>query len=194
MGTSNNYPSYTTSRREFFTIWMKSLVFHGNGCTVYDSNGQIVYRIDNYDQKGNHEVSLMDLHGNVLFSIRQKRAPVFRHWDGYKWNALSKQEMETPWFQVRKDHTVLRGDSLTYHVTLSDARSSCLRILAMPEKSDFKIVDGQGKIVAQVNRKLSSKSGADLGDDVLSLVVEPHVDHSLIMALVTVCNLSLRKF
>ncbi|CAN6579176.1 unnamed protein product [Malus baccata var. baccata] len=32
-----------------FTLWMKSLVMQGNGCTAFDANGQVVYRIDNYD-------------------------------------------------------------------------------------------------------------------------------------------------
>lgn len=64
--------SYMTSKRETFTVWMKSLVYHGNGCTVFDSNGEIVYRIDNYNTKCSREVHLMDLHGRVLFSIRQK--------------------------------------------------------------------------------------------------------------------------
>ena len=37
--------------------------------------------------------------------------------------------------------------------------------------------------------KKQTSSGVVLGDDVLSLVVEPHVDHSLVMALVAVCGL-----
>ncbi|KAK0587398.1 hypothetical protein LWI29_022170 [Acer saccharum] len=61
-----------TSRREKFTIWMRSLICHTNGCTVYDSNGDIVYRVDNYDQKCRDKVYLMDLRGQVLFTIRTK--------------------------------------------------------------------------------------------------------------------------
>lgn len=63
---------YITMRRETFTLWMKSLVYHGNGCTVFDSKGNIIYRIDNYNRKCSKEVYLMDLQGKVLFSIRQK--------------------------------------------------------------------------------------------------------------------------
>lgn len=40
----------------------------------------------------------------------------------------------------------------------------------------------------QVKQK-QANSGVLLGDDVLTLMVEPHVDQSLIMALVTVCGL-----
>ena len=37
--------------------------------------------------------------------------------------------------------------------------------------------------------KKQTSSRVVLGDDVLSLVVEAHVDHSLVMALVAVCGL-----
>ena len=63
---------YLTSQRETFTIWMKSLVCHTNGCTVYNSAGQIVFRVDNYDKKCSNEVHLMDLQGKVLYTIRKK--------------------------------------------------------------------------------------------------------------------------
>ncbi|GMY30283.1 LURP1-related protein domain containing protein [Fagus crenata] len=43
-------------------------------------------------------------------------------------------------------------------------------------------------VALQAKRKQSS-SGVLLGDDVLTLVVEPHTDHSLIMALVIVYGL-----
>lgn len=51
---------------------MKSLVCHTNGCTVFDSNGDIIYRVENYDTKCNDEVYLMDLRGRVLVTIRRK--------------------------------------------------------------------------------------------------------------------------
>lgn len=69
---SSSSSNYVTSRREAFTVWMKSLVMQGNGCTVYNENGEIVYRIDNYDEKCGSEVYLMDLQGNLLFTILRK--------------------------------------------------------------------------------------------------------------------------
>lgn len=61
-----------SSKRETYTIWMKSLVCHTNGCTIYNSNGDVVYRVDNYDKKCSNEVHLMDLQGKVLYTIRKK--------------------------------------------------------------------------------------------------------------------------
>lgn len=72
----NGYDSsltYISSKRENFTVWMKSLVMRGNGLTVYNNeNGKIVYRIDNYDQRHIKEVYLMDLCGNIIFTIKQR--------------------------------------------------------------------------------------------------------------------------
>ncbi|KAJ9706547.1 hypothetical protein PVL29_001830 [Vitis rotundifolia] len=158
--------SYITSKREAFV----SLVILGNGCTVFNSDGDIVYRTDNYDKKCSSEVYLMDLQGKVLFTILQRKLHVFGRWEGYKCNG-SKENNQKPWFQVRKNCRILGGGS------------SCLT-----GKSAFKIVDSQGGLVAEVEQKQTS-SGVVLGEDVLNFVVEPHVDHSLVMALVAVYGL-----
>lgn len=63
---------HLTSKQETFTLWMKSLVLNGKGCTVFDSNGQIAYRVDNYNCSHRNEVHLMDQKGNVLFTILKK--------------------------------------------------------------------------------------------------------------------------
>lgn len=58
---------------EVFTIWMKSLVLNGSGCTVYDSAGSIVYRVDNYGARRAADVCLMDVAGNVVLQILKKK-------------------------------------------------------------------------------------------------------------------------
>ncbi|KAF8379480.1 hypothetical protein HHK36_028915 [Tetracentron sinense] len=180
--------SYLTSRRETFTIWMKSLVMHGNGCTVFDSNGEIVYRIDNYHSKCSSEVYLMDLRGKVLFTIRRKKLHVFGRWEGYKSND-SRVKKEKPWFQVRKHCKILKGDSpCEVTVGCDKAQASCYTIERLDGKSSCKIVDDAGRLVAEVKQKQAS-SGVMLGDDVFTLVVEPHIDHSFIMGIVVVYGL-----
>ncbi|XP_016513111.1 protein LURP-one-related 11 [Nicotiana tabacum] len=181
--------SYMSPRREIFTLWMKSLVYHGNGCTVYDSKGQIVYRIDNYNIKRSKEVHLMDSNGRVLFSIRNRKVPVFGHWDGYKWSYEGVTSKEIPWFQVKKIHNVLRGDNMNYYNVIlgcNQAEANCYNIIL--GTTSIKIVTQAGRLVAEVKQKQAT-SGVLFGSDVLTLVVEPHVDHSLVMALVTVCGL-----
>jgi len=171
---SSNF--YVSPRREIFTLWMKSLVYHGNGCTVYDSNGQIVYRIDNYNIKRSKEVHLMDCNGKVLFSIRNRvstlhlfiyliifstiliyyyyfpqKVPVFGHWDGYKWSYDGVTSKEIPWFQVKKIHNVLRGYNVNYYNVIlgCNSEASCYNIIILATKS-IKIVDQHGGLVAEV--------------------------------------------
>lgn len=72
LSSSSSAPCYFSSKRETFTIWMKSLVLNGKGCTVFDSDGHIMYRVDNYNSKSNNEVYLMDFDGGVLFTILKK--------------------------------------------------------------------------------------------------------------------------
>lgn len=126
---------YTSSRQETFTIWMKSLVLNGNGCTVFDSRGEIVYRVDNYNSKCRDDVYLMDFKGKVVFTILrkvkrsvthtymkrswltifhvflvQKKFKLFRFWEGYRssTNAARNQE-EKLGFQVKEPLQISRG-------------------------------------------------------------------------------------
>lgn len=62
----------SSEQPEVFTIWMKSLVLNGSGCTVFDSAGSIVYRVDNYAARRADDVCLMDLAGNVVLQILKK--------------------------------------------------------------------------------------------------------------------------
>ncbi|KAK9072925.1 hypothetical protein SSX86_009363 [Deinandra increscens subsp. villosa] len=171
-----------SSKPESFTIWMKSLVFNTHGCTVYNSKGEIVYRVDNYDNKCFHEVYLMDIRGKVLFSLLQKKLRLFGCWDGYKWDACSSEKRL--WFRVRK-HRSIRV-CLCNHI----ARGCTYKIVRMDGKLGFKIVDEdqEGALVAEIKQKQTS-TGINFGNDVFALTVQPHVDQSLIMAIVIVYGL-----
>ncbi|KAI3716764.1 hypothetical protein L1987_67881 [Smallanthus sonchifolius] len=173
-----------TSKPESFTIWMKSLVFNTSGCTVYNSKGEIIYRVDNYDDKCCQEVYLMDIRGKVLVSLLQKKLRLFGCWDGYKWDDCSSEKQL--WFRVRKHRSIC--------VSLCDdiARSGCTyKIVKMDSKLGFKIVDAdeqEGEVVAEIKQKQTS-TGIIFGNDVFTLTIQPHVDHSLIMAIVMVYGL-----
>ncbi|KAI4326976.1 hypothetical protein L6164_019485 [Bauhinia variegata] len=168
-------PACTTSKRETYTLWMKSLVFHSNGCTVFDSNGEIVYRVDNYDRKGRRQVNVMNLRGKVLCTIN-KRLLSFGCWDGYR-----STTSDCPWFQAKKCH----GRKVACRITVGCQKYTIERIAG---KAAFRIVNIAGQVVAEAKQKQSS-SGVVLGDDVLTLHVEGNTDHSLIMSLVTVYGL-----
>ncbi|XP_074331621.1 protein LURP-one-related 4-like [Apium graveolens] len=176
-----------------YTIWMKSLLFNGCGCTIFDSNGEIVYRIDNYSMKCRSQVHLMNLHGKVLLTLRRKKFQIFEQWEGFRWSVSGDRMRDKPWFQVRRDCRILTRSMTNCHVTFGydhKVKKNFYRIIGFPEKSAFKILRGENQLVAEVKRKQSS-SGVILGEDVLSLKVEgsPHIDHLLIMALVIVYGL-----
>ncbi|KAJ8443083.1 hypothetical protein Cgig2_030851 [Carnegiea gigantea] len=179
--------------RESYTVWMKSLVFNGNGFTVYDSHGNLVYRIDNYDSRCRSQVFLMDLKGNVLCTLLRKKLSILEHWSGYEGEEVKNHK---PWFQVKKIRNVFsQGSQFSCKVTMGGERSheaSCIRIQGSIEKSEFQIINGSGFIAAEVKRKKVSK-GIMLGNDVLRLEVEPQIDQSLIMALVVVQGLISHK-
>ncbi|RZC91600.1 hypothetical protein C5167_027661 [Papaver somniferum] len=183
---SSSLPSTcSSSKREIFTIWMKSLVMQGNGCTVYNSNGQVVYRIDNYDNKNCNEVYLMDLKGKVLLTILRKKLRLFGRWEGYKSGNGSKGK---PSFQVRK--------KLNSNMEVNDTEANRYRMEMLKGSSSklaCKIMDVRtGRVIAELKPKQSS-GGVLLGDDVMGLVVEPNVDHSFIMGLIVVHGLISHK-
>ncbi|CAK8579165.1 unnamed protein product [Lathyrus sativus] len=183
--SSESHVQCLSNKRERYTVWMKSIVLHSNGCTVYDSNGNIVYRVDNYNRKGKREVNLMDLHGNVLCTIK-KRLLAFGCWEGHKYhgsNSDSTSHEEQPWFQVKR---CLRGKTACE----IKAGSQILSIERMSNGKSFgfRIVNKNGEIIAEAKQKESS-SGIVLSNDVLTLDLEAGTDHSLIMALITVYGL-----
>ncbi|XP_040986880.1 protein LURP-one-related 11-like [Juglans microcarpa x Juglans regia] len=177
---------YFISKQETYTIWMKSLVLGCKGCTVFDAKGQLVYRVDNYNCNFRDEVNLMDSKGKVLFTVPRKRFKLFRFWEGYR-STDKEIEMKRPGFQVRKTLRIPRGDSpCEVIVGLDENQPRHYKIHSWSScKSACKLVDQFGGLVAELKRKKSA-GGVDLGNDVLTLVVEPYFDHSLIMGVFVV--------
>ncbi|XP_061340861.1 protein LURP-one-related 11-like [Gastrolobium bilobum] len=177
-----------TSKQETFTLWMKSLVLNGKGCTVFDSNGQIAYRVDNYNCSYRDEVQLMDQNGNILFTILKKQIKFSRLWEGYRYPATRNDHIG-PCFRVCKNNRISRGGS-TYEVELGLDKNQPYthKIESSTCKSACKISDEFGEIVAELRRKKSC-CGVDLGDDVLTMVVELNADLPLIMGLVVAYSL-----
>ncbi|KAG6384344.1 hypothetical protein SASPL_155850 [Salvia splendens] len=90
----------SSSEKETFTIWMKSLVCHGNGCTVFNSVGNVAFRVDNYQQRCSSKAFLMDSTGNILFSLNRKKLG-FGSWEGFKW-IDSVVRMEKPYIRATR--------------------------------------------------------------------------------------------
>lgn len=55
-----------------YTVWRKSLLFNGNGFTVFDAKGNLVFRVENYSAGSRNEIVLMDAAGKPLLTLRRK--------------------------------------------------------------------------------------------------------------------------
>ncbi|XP_057549251.1 protein LURP-one-related 11-like [Amaranthus tricolor] len=188
LSISSSTLSSSSIQGEIFTIWMKSLILGGKGCTVFDSKGQVVYRVDNYSSKCCDQVYLMDSHGHVLLTILRKKFRLLASWKGYK---DEKKKGASWWFQVKKSWKFPKMP-LECEVVVNlyhDRKSPAFKI--EKGKSDLtscKIVDRLGGLIAEVTRK-QSFGGVVLGNDVLTLVIEPNIDPSLIMGVMVAYNL-----
>uniref|UniRef100_A0A0E0AP51 Uncharacterized protein n=1 Tax=Oryza glumipatula TaxID=40148 RepID=A0A0E0AP51_9ORYZ len=207
-------PSTTSEQRKVFTLWMKSLVLNGRGCTVYDSTGGIVYRVDNYGSSCSDNVYLMDLRGKIVLNILKKKL-AFGKWEGYKWSSGERQRDAAAgagaggaWFTVTRPCSSILFQRRRRPSSTCEFRSGGGGGddggRAMRYKMDdcsgggggggkqqawCRIVDGAtGAVVAEVKGKTTA-GGVALGDDVLTLTVEPNVDHALIMGMVLVYGL-----
>ncbi|CAO1947150.1 unnamed protein product [Urochloa humidicola] len=168
---------------QVYTVWMKSLVFSGNGCTVYGADGSVAFRVDNYGCRGGRDVFFMDHAGKTLIKIQRKSFGMFRRWEACRYFAGGEDfgEKTRPWFTVQKARSGvvavrIHGSGRTYTI------DGCAR------KSEYKISGAGGEVVAAIGRKQTA-SGVVLGEDVLRLTVGPEVDRLLVLGMVVVCGL-----
>ncbi|KAJ6326780.1 hypothetical protein OIU78_013796 [Salix suchowensis] len=104
-------------------------------------------------------------------------------WYGYRLDSGANEEK--PWFQVKQYGRLFCMGSFACQVTVGLDK---YWVVKLGSKQAFRIVNIDREVIAEVKQKQSS-SGISMGEDVLTLAVEPHVDHSLIMAIVTVHGL-----
>ncbi|XP_020173346.2 protein LURP-one-related 11-like [Aegilops tauschii subsp. strangulata] len=156
--------------RQAYTVWMKSLVFNGNGCAVYGPDGSVAFRVDNYGCRGGREVLLMDRAGNALIKIRRKGFGMFRRWEVCRYE---EGEEATAWFSVRR---AKKGGAA---VAMHGGAATCYRIDGgCARKPEYRVSGVDGSVVAEVARKQTA-AGVVLGEDVLTLTVAPEMDQLL---------------
>ncbi|KAK9276521.1 hypothetical protein L1049_006055 [Liquidambar formosana] len=180
------------------TVWRKSLLFSCNGFTVIDSDGNLVYRVDNYiGGQRPQEVILMDGLGKTVLTIhrRPKKLRLQDNWLVYEGevgdccniNATTKPSKEPIWC-VRKHINILHNAncSLLAHVfrgTSSDKRHAYVIEGSYAHRS-CKVLDESRKVVAEIKRKEAMIGGISFGVEVFLLIVWPGFDRGFAMALV----------
>jgi len=178
------------------TVWRRSLLFNGKGFTVFDSNGDLLFRVETYAGSSPREVVLMDADGRALLTIRRKKLSLTDEWVICDGDAAASSSAPTPApkrFTVRRNMSLLPTKSLA---RLSPARGSdcaggapscrydvegsyASRSVDMFACTSSASSGEQRRRVATVCRK-----EAAVGPDVFRLVVEPGFEPALAMAVV----------
>ncbi|XP_078447001.1 protein LURP-one-related 8-like [Wolffia australiana] len=156
------------------TVWRKSLLFNGSGFTVFDGNGDLFFRVDNYCSKKKAEIVLMDRCGSPILSIRRKRLSLIDRWRVYQ-----GEETASPIFTAKKVLGVLGSKILA---KMEHDEGSFI-VEGSFHKRSCAIYDFRHRRVAEIAVK-ESVGGVRFGGDVFRLVVMPGFDAAVAMAVV----------
>ncbi|XP_028774853.1 protein LURP-one-related 17 [Neltuma alba] len=184
------YPRTEGTPCASLTVWRKSLVISCEGFTVIDSDGNLAYRVDNYDERP-EEVVLMDGAGKSVLTMRRRRklglGDCWLVYEGEVGNCgLRNGSTESPIFCVRKHVNILQGNT---NVQAYIYRGTSDKRHAFSVEGSFahrtcKVLDESKEVVAEIKRKEASSKGASFGLDVFQLIVQPGFDAGFVMALV----------
>jgi len=114
-----------------------------------------------------------------------QRLLAFGCWEGHKYcsNSNTRSQEEEPWFQVKRCHKIITG-KIACQIKVG-CQNLCIEKISIGKSFSFRIVNKDGQIIAEAKQKQTG-SGVVLSNDVLTLDLAAGMDHSLIMALVTV--------
>ncbi|KAG0466676.1 hypothetical protein HPP92_018256 [Vanilla planifolia] len=181
------------------TVWQKSLLFHGNGYTVYnDADGRMVFRVENYAQDWRQEAALMDFSGNVLLTIRRRRSklPSMKEiWEAFHGDedASKLTSKRQPFLKATKDSinnsckVTIASDALEPNQAYSYSHSYMMTWSNHKKCSKiYRIADA--RIVAEMDRKHGKMERTIIDRDVFSLRVQPGMNQAIVMALVMITN------
>nr|GEU50255.1 protein LURP-one-related 8-like [Tanacetum cinerariifolium] len=184
-------PESSTAGRSpvVLTVWKKSLLFNCDGFTVYDTKGNLVFRVDNYANSNKSEVVLMDSSGHSLITIRRKKLSLTDSWLVYNGETTSN-----PRFSVTKHVNFLSAKSLA-HVSNTGSpprnnnnkKNIAYEIEGSYAQRSCVVYDDKRRPVAEIKRKEALR-GVPFGGDVFRLVVQPEIDPTVAMALVVLLD------
>lgn len=174
------------------TVWKKSLVFSCNGYTVFDSSGNLVFRVDNYPSDLKGEVVLMDAAGLAIFTLRRKRMSLQIEWQGFFGEF---QDAQKPLFVIRKASSLLISTKSLAEVYMCSSAKSNKSKKQQPDyrvegcygKRSFTLLNSFNEVVAEVKPK-QVRSDIKLGGDVFNLTLQPGCDQAFVMGLIIVLD------
>uniref|UniRef100_A0A7N0V5A2 Protein LURP-one-related 8 n=1 Tax=Kalanchoe fedtschenkoi TaxID=63787 RepID=A0A7N0V5A2_KALFE len=164
------------------TVWKKSLLFNCSGFTVFDSKGNLVYRVDNYAAGSKKEILLMDASGLPLLTLRRKKLSLGENWVVYAGESAGRK-YNPPVFSARKQVSLVNSKCLA-HITAAAGAASFEVEGSYGQRRCVVYDQQQRRVAAEIKRKEAPVGGVDFGVDVFRLVVQPGVDPAFGMAVV----------
>ncbi|KAI3882561.1 hypothetical protein MKX03_019356 [Papaver bracteatum] len=164
---------------EVLTVWKKSLLFNCNGFTVFDTNGNLVFRVDNYRAGNKTEIFLMDASGKTLLTIRRKKLSLTDNW-----MVFDGETSVNPRYLVKKPVNFLTTKDVAHVISCQgNSKELMYGIIGSYAQRCVSVYNSEKRLVAEVQRK-EAKAGVTFGGDVFKLIVQPELDQAVAMALV----------
>ncbi|XP_010509151.1 PREDICTED: protein LURP-one-related 8-like [Camelina sativa] len=170
------------------TVWKKSLLFNCDGFTVYNANGELVFRVDNYMNCPRDNIVLMDASGLPLLSVRRKKLSL-----GDCWMVYDGETERDPIMTARKNVNIITNRRTLAWV--SSKRTVLYEIEGSYSQRSCKILDERRnkKKTAEIKRKETVIGGVAFGKDVFKLIVESEMEPRVAMALTIILDQMFRS-
>ncbi|KAF9592629.1 hypothetical protein IFM89_016277 [Coptis chinensis] len=177
------------------TVWKRSsMSFQGtDGFTVFNGEGKLVFRVDNYSRKNRclmGGIVLMDGAGNVILTLKPQILSMQFQWEGFKGEVTRRKSSRTPIFSMRRKSRLQRNNEAAEVFmggSINHVGPSEFRIEGSFRRRSCRIIGPKGEVAAEISRKKVNTSVL-LSDDVFSLVIQPGYDSELIMAFVIIMD------
>ncbi|KAF8393184.1 hypothetical protein HHK36_021425 [Tetracentron sinense] len=171
------------------TVLKTSHFFAGDGFSVYDCKGELLFRVESYGPitRDKDELVLMDASGKCLLTVRRKRPSLHQRWEGF---LGERSEGQKPIFSVRRSSIIGRSSMTVdvygnpgeeYHIEGSYSQRCCT-VYYTSHQNALK------EPVAEIKRKVDASTNVVLGKDVFSLCLKPGFDAAFVMGLVLVLD------
>ncbi|XP_077220616.1 protein LURP-one-related 12-like [Tasmannia lanceolata] len=173
------------------TVLKTSLFFAGDGFTVYDSKGEVVFRVQSYgpDSRFKEELILTDASGRCILTVRRKRPSLHHRWEGFLGERIEGQK---PMFSVRHSSIIGRS-SVTVELYGKDNSNNRPPVEEYQIEGSFShrcctFYDSSRNSVAEIKRKVASCANIVLGKDVFCLCLKPGFDCAFAMGVILVLD------
>ncbi|KAM7263851.1 hypothetical protein ACFE04_001534 [Oxalis oulophora] len=162
------------------TVWKRSsMSFQGtDGFMVFDKNGTLVFRLDNYSRKSPSSIILMDGDGKALLTLRTQFMQ-------FQWKAYNGENAKKL-FSMRASS--YGKDEAEVFMAAGSTKQADFKVHGSFRSRNCKITTSNGEVAAKIARKRANNTTILLSDDVFSLVVQPGFDSQIIMAFIVILD------